>query len=106
MVLLSDPVRDVCRYGSHLLGPLNVEHLVVKEDVRFDFLQQGSFRSPSQEESLVDLQPPAAESLQDAGPRAGGAAGRHQEGSDGTVQALVLGDEFPLELSQSLQETL
>lgn len=83
-----------------------MEHLVVKVDVRFYFLQQGPFRSSGQEESLVDLQAPAAESLQDTSPGAGSAAGRDQEGSDGTVQALVLGVEFSLELAQSLQETL
>lgn len=106
VVLLSDPVRDVCRYGSHFFGPLNVEHLVVEVDVRFDFLQQGPFGSPGQEESLVDLQAPAAERLQDAGPGAGRAAGRHQEGSDGTVHALVLGVKLSLQLPQSLQEAL
>lgn len=106
VVLLSNPIGDMCRYGSQLLGPLNVEHLVVKEDVWSDFLQQGPFRSPRQEESLVDLQAPAAEGLQDASPGAGGAASRHQVGSDGTVHALILGVKFSLELPQSLQETL
>lgn len=106
VVLLSDPVGDVSRYGAHFIGPLNVKHLVVKVDVRFYFLQQGPFRSPGQEESLIDLQAPAAESLQDASPGAGSTAGRHQVGSDGTVHALVLGVEFSLELPQSLQETL
>lgn len=106
MVLLSDPVGDVCRYGSQFLGPLNVEHLVVEEDVGFYFLQQGPFGSPGQEESLVDLQAPAAQSLQDTSPRARSTAGCDQEGSDGAVQAFILGVEFSLELSQSLQETL
>ncbi len=106
MVLLSNPVGDVGRDGSQFLGPLNVEHLVVKEDVWFYFLQQGPFGGPGQEEGLVDLQAPAAKSLQDASPGAGRAAGRDQEGSDGAVHALVLGVEFPLELPQSLQETL
>lgn len=106
MVLLPDPVGHVRRYGPQLLGALDVEHLVVEEDVWFDFLQQGAFGCPGQEESLVDLQAPAPERLEDARPRAGGAAGRHQEGSDGAVQPLVLGVEFPLELSQGLQEAL
>lgn len=98
MVLLSDPIRDVCRYGSQFVGPLNVKHLVVKEDVRPYFLQQGPFRSPGQEERLVDLQAPAAESLQDASPGAGCTACRDQVGSDGTVQTLILGVELSLEL--------
>ncbi|TNN52395.1 hypothetical protein EYF80_037418 [Liparis tanakae] len=74
-------VGDVCRYGSQVFGPLDVEHLVVKVDVRFDFLQQRPFGGPGQEQSLVDLQAPAAERLQDAGPGAGRAAGRHQRAS-------------------------
>lgn len=105
MVLLSDPIGHVCRYGSKFLSPLNVEHLVVKVDVGFYFLQQGPLRSPGQEKSLVDLQAPASESLQDTSPGAGSTAGRDQEGSDGTVQTLILGVEFSLELPQSLQET-
>ena len=90
----------------HSRGALDVEHLVVEVDVRLDLPQQGPFGSARQEEGLVDLQAPAAQGLQDAGPRAGGAAGRDQVGSDGTVQTLVLGVELSLELPQSLQETL
>lgn len=106
MVLLSDSIGDVGGYGSQFRGPFNMEHLVVKEDMRPDLLKQGPFRSPRQEESLVDLQAPAAEGLQDTSSGAGSAAGRDQEGSDGAAQTLVLGIEFPLELSQGLQETL
>lgn len=106
VVLLSDSIGDVCRYGSKLRGPLNVEHLVIEKDVWPDLLKQRPFRSPRQEESLVDLQAPAAERLQHASPGAGGAAGRDQVGSDGAVQTLILGIEFSLELPQSLQETL
>lgn len=106
VVLLSDPIGDVCRYGSQFLGPLNVEHLVIEEDVRFYLLQEGPFRSSGQEKSFVDFQAPAAEGLQDTSSWAGSAAGRDQEGSDGTAHTLVLGIEFSLELPQSLQETL
>lgn len=55
MILLADPIRYVGRYGAQFLGPLNVEHLVVEENVRLYFLQQGPFGSPGQEKSLVDL---------------------------------------------------
>lgn len=106
VVLLSNPVWDVCSYGSQLLGPFNVKHLVVEKDVRFDFLQEWPFRSSGQEEGLVDFQAPATEGFQDTGSWAGSAAGRYQECSDGTVHTLVLGVEFSLELPQSLQETL
>lgn len=106
VVLLPYPIRHVCRYGSQFLSPLNVEHLVVKVDVWFDFLQHWAFRRPGHEQSLVDFQAPASESLQDTCPGAGGAAGRDQEGSDGTVQTLIFGVEFSLELPQNLQETL
>lgn len=68
VVLLSNPIRDMSRYGAHLLGSLNVEHLVIKEDMWFDFLQQRSFRCPSEEQSLVNLQAPAAKGLQDTSP--------------------------------------
>lgn len=68
VVLLSDAIGDVGRYGSQLLGSLNVEHLVVKEDVRPNFLQQWPFRSARQEQSFVNLQAPAAEGLQDTSP--------------------------------------
>lgn len=106
VVLLPYTIRHVCRYGSQFLSPLNVEHLVVKVDVWFDFLQQWALRRPGHEQSLVDLQAPASESLQDTCPRAGGTAGRDQKGSDGTVQTLIFGIEFSLELPQSLKETL
>lgn len=106
MVLLSDAVGDVCRYGSQFLGPLDVEHLVVEVDMGFDLQQEGPFRSPGQEEGLIDLQAPGAKGLQDSSSRAGSTSGRDQVGSDGTVYTLILGVEFPLELPQSLQETL
>lgn len=106
MVLLSDAIGHVSRYGSQFLSPLDVEHLIIKEDVRLDFPQQRPLRSPSQEKSLIDLQTPTTQSLQDASARTGGAAGRDQEGPDWTVDALVFGVEFSLELPQSLQETL
>lgn len=106
VVLLSDSIRDMCGYGSQFLGPLNMEHLVIEEDVRFDLLQQWPLRSSGQEEGLVNLQAPAAEGLQDASPGAGGTAGRDQEGPDGTIQTLVLGVEFSLELPEGLQKTL
>lgn len=106
MVLLSDAIGHVSRYGSQFLSPLDVEHLIVKVDVRLDFLQQRPLRSPSQKKSLIDLQTPTTQSLQDASARAGGAAGRDQEGSDWTVDALVFDVEFSLELPQGLQETL
>ena len=94
------------RDGAQLPRPLDVEHLVVEVDVRLDLLQQGPFGGPGQEEGLVDLQPPGPQGLEHAGPAAGGAAGRHQVGADGTVHALVLGVELPLQLAEGLQETL
>lgn len=106
MVLLSDAVGHVSRYGPQLLSSLNVEHLIVKVDVRFDLLKQRPLWSPSQEKSLINLQTPATQSLQDTGARAGSAAGCDQEGADGTVDALVFDVELSLELPQSLQETL
>lgn len=106
MVLLSDAVGHVSRYGSQFLGPLDVEHLIVKEDVRLDLLQQRPLRSPGQEKGFVDLQTPATQGLQDAGAGTGGAAGRDEESADGAVDALVFGVELPLELPQGLQETL
>lgn len=105
MVLLSDAIGHVSRYGSQFFSPLDVEHLIIKEDVRFDLLQQRPFWSPGQKKSLVDLQTPATQSLQDASARTGSAAGRDKEGSDGTVDALVFDVELSLELPQSLQET-
>lgn len=98
MVLLSDSVGDVSGDGAEFFGPLNVKHLVVKVDVRFYLLQQGPFWGSGQEESLVHLQAPTAKGLQHSGPRAGGAAGRDQEGSYGAIQTLVFGVEFSLEL--------
>lgn len=55
VVLLPYTIRHVCGYGSQFLSPLNVEHLVVKEDVWFDFLQHWAFRRPGHEQSLVNL---------------------------------------------------
>lgn len=106
MVLLSNAIGHVSRYGSQFLSPLDVEHLIIKEDVRFDFLQQRPLWSPSQEKSLIDLQTPTTQSLQDASARTGGAAGCDEEGSDRTVDALIFDVELSLELPQSLQETL
>lgn len=106
MVLLSDAIGHVSRYGPQLFGPLDVEHLIVKEDVRFDLLQQRPLGSPGQEKRLIDLQAPATQGLQDASAGTGGAAGRDQEGSDGTVDALVFDVELSLEFPQSFQETL
>lgn len=106
MVLLSNAIGHVSRYGSQFLSPLDVEHLIIKEDVRFDFLQQRPLWSPSQEKSLIDLQTPTTQSLQDASARTGGAAGRDEEGSDRTADALIFDVEFSLELPQGLQETL
>lgn len=39
---LSHPVRDVGCDGTHLLCPFHMEHLVIKEDVWANLLQQGS----------------------------------------------------------------
>lgn len=106
MVLLSDAIGHVSRYGSQLFGPLDVEHLIIKEDMGFDLLQQRPLWSPGQEKGLIDLQAPATQGLQDTSAGTGGAAGRDQEGSDGTVDALVFDVELSLEFPQSLQETL
>lgn len=103
-MVLSDAVGHVGSDGAHLSRSLHVKHLIVKVDVRPDLLQHGALGGPRQEERLVDLQAPGPERLQGPDPGAGGAAGRHQVGPDGTVQPLSFGVELLLELPQSLQE--
>lgn len=105
-VVLCDAVGHVGSDGAHLGRSLHVKHLIVKVDVRPDFLQHGALRCPRQEQCLVDLQPPGPESLQGPDTRAGGAASRHQVGSDGTVETLSFSIKLFLELPQSLQEAL
>lgn len=105
-VVLCDAVGHVGSDGAHLGRSLHVKHLIIKVDVRPDLLQHGALRRPGQEQRLVDLQPPGPERLQGPDPRAGGAASRHQVGSDGTVEALSFGVKLFLELPQSLQEAL
>lgn len=63
LVLLGNAVRDVGSHGAQLLGSLHMEHLVVEEDVRPDLLQQRPLGSPGQEQSLIRLQAPTAQSL-------------------------------------------
>lgn len=106
VVLLSYSIRDMCRYGSQFLGPLNVEHLVVEEDVRSYLLQQGPLWSPSKEEGLINFQAPVSEGLQDTSPRARSTARSDQEGSYRAINTLVLLIKFSLEVSKCLQETL
>lgn len=84
------------RDGPQLLGTLDVEHLIVKEDVRPDLLQQRPLGSTGEEKSLVDLQAPATQGFEYAGPGASCTTGRHQERTDGTVHTLVLGIKLPL----------
>lgn len=57
---LRHTVRHVGRHGAHLLSPSHVEHLVVKEDVRADLLQEGALGCSRQEQGLIRLQAPAA----------------------------------------------
>jgi len=105
-ILLCDAVRHVGRDGAHLRCALHVEHLVIEVDVGTDLLQHGALGGPSQEQGFVDLQAPGPQCLEGPDTRAGGAAGRHQVGPDGTVHAVALGVELLLELAKGLQEAL
>lgn len=98
VIFLSYPIWYMGSNSAHLLGSLNVEHLVIKEYVWPNLQQQGPFRGPGKEQSLINLQAPASECLKHTDPRAGCASGRHQEGADRAVQSLIFGVEFLLEL--------
>lgn len=105
-MVLCDAVGHVGGDGAHLGRSLHVKHLIVKVDVRPDLLQHGALGCPRQEEGLVNLQPPGPQRLQGPDTGAGGAASRHQERADGTLEALAFGVELFLELPQRLQEAL
>lgn len=83
-----------------------MEHLVIKEDVWADLLQQGALGRARQEQGFVGLQAPAAQGLERPGPRTGCTACRHQVGADRALQPKALGVEFLLQPPQGLQEAL
>lgn len=103
--MLRHAVGHVGGDGAHLRCAFHVKHLIVKVDVRPDFLQHGALGRSGQEQGLVDLQAPGPESFQRPDTGAGCAASSNQEGSDGAVQTLTFSVELLLKLPQRLQET-
>lgn len=83
-----------------------MEHLVIKEDVWADLLEQGALGRSRKEQGFICLQAPAAQGLESPGPRAGCAACRHQVGADWALQPQALGVELLLQPTQSLQKAL
>ena len=102
----ANPIRHMRRDSPKFFCPLDMWHLVIKEDVWLDFLQNGPFRFPSQEAELIDLKAPAPQSLQDTGPWAGSTAGCYQVGTYGAGNTLILSIELLLKFPKCLQETL
>lgn len=103
---LCHTVRHMGGHSAHLLGPSHVEHLVIKEDVRADLLQEGALGRARQEQGFICLQAPAAQGLESPGPRTGCTACRHQVGADRALQPQALGVEFLLQPTQGLQKAL
>lgn len=65
VVLLPNTVGHMSGDGARLLSTLDVEHLVIEENVRFNLLQQRPLGGASEEECLVDLQAPATQGFED-----------------------------------------
>lgn len=93
-------------YCTHLLSPSHVEHLVVKEDVWADLLEEGALGCSRKEQGLIRLQAPAAQGLESPGPGTGCTACRYQVGADRALQAQALGVELLLQPPQCLQKAL
>lgn len=83
-----------------------MEHLVIKEDVWADLLQEGTLGRSCKKQGLICLQAPAAQGLESPSPRAGCTAGCHQVGADWALQPQALGVELLLQPTQSLQKAL
>ena len=83
-----------------------MEHLVIKEDMWADLLQEGALGCSRKEQGLIRLQAPGAQGLESSGSRTGCTACRHQVGADWTLQPQALGVELLLQPTQSLQKTL
>lgn len=103
---LCHAVRHVGSHCAHLLSPSHMEHLVIKEDMWADLLQEGALGCSRQEQGLIRLQAPAAQGLESPGPRTGCTASRHQVGADGTLQPQAFGVELLLQPTQCFQKTL
>lgn len=103
---LCHTVRHMGSHCAHLLSSSHMEHLVIKEDVWADLLEERALGCSCKEQGLVGLQAPAAQGLESPGPRAGCAACCHQVGADWALKAQALGVELLLQPTQRLQKAL